>query len=381
MSPLPRVLLVWDRIGDYHAARFLELEKYLGRGRVTLADLGASDKLYGWKNPLDGHPAYVCLSRKPVEESDTWNRFRAFVRLAETHQADVLGIAGYGRAEYNLMLLYARLRGKKVVLFAESWYGENRWLNRLKGLWLRFTCHAFMVSGQRAKHHFEDRLHLKGMPSGIGYSAVDNAHFASAGLSKANPELLCVARFSPEKNLERLVRCFSASDLNGKWTLRLVGGGPLAGQLEKQAAGNPSIVFSPWTAYDRLPALFSGAGFFILPSLFEPWGLVVNEAMSAGLPVALSTACGCLPELMGDENGFSFNPESDEALLDVLNRIARLSTAEIQAMGRGSLNRVGPFSSARWAVRFSALAGLSPDGVREASAGESGSGSLPESAG
>ncbi len=48
---------------------------------------------------------------------------------------------------------------------------------------------------------------------------------------------------------------------------------------------------------------------FVLPSYSEPWGLVVNEAMAAGMPVIVSEKCGSAPDLVIDgENGFTFNP-------------------------------------------------------------------------
>ncbi len=54
---------------------------------------------------------------------------------------------------------------------------------------------------------------------------------------------------------------------------------------------------------------------FILPSLSEPWGLVVNEAMLCRLPVVVSTKCGCQPELVEEGiNGYSFEPNNEQRL-------------------------------------------------------------------
>ena len=58
---------------------------------------------------------------------------------------------------------------------------------------------------------------------------------------------------------------------------------------------------------------------FILPSMSEPWGLVVNEALLCGLPVIVSNKCGSAPELVKDgKNGFTFNPESRSELEDLM---------------------------------------------------------------
>ena len=103
-APSGNILLVWDRIGDYHAARFQALEDLAGQGSVFISDLGAADQLYQWKNPLHQHPAYLPLSSKPVEKEDYKNRLRNFKKLIESQNIQTVGIAGYGRAEYRFML-------------------------------------------------------------------------------------------------------------------------------------------------------------------------------------------------------------------------------------------------------------------------------------
>ena len=60
----------------------------------------------------------------------------------------------------------------------------------------------------------------------------------------------------------------------------------------------------------QLPSAYCAADLFVLPSLFEPFGLVVNEAMLCGLPVAVSDRVGARFDLVRpDENGYVFPPE------------------------------------------------------------------------
>jgi 1,2-diacylglycerol 3-alpha-glucosyltransferase len=350
------VLLVWDRIGDYHAARFLALENQLPEGTVFISDLGGSDGMYQWKNPLSAHPNYQALSEVSLQEKDLWGRFRSFRKLVSEKKITVAGIAGYGRLEYNLFLLWCRWKGIRVVLFAESWYGKNPLVNFLKGIYLSKVCSAFLVSGKRAADHFISTLGIKNHPIEIGYSVVDNRHFASGKAEKEKPELLCVARFSPEKNLLNLISAFRSASGLENWTLRLVGGGPQKKELEDAAENDTRIRLSDWLSYDRLPDLYSTASFFILPSRFEPWGLVVNEAMSAGLPIALSHECGCEPELLEETNGYSFESDNPESIKTVLEKIGKTTESERTLMGNKSREIVSRFSPEIWAERFLRLA-------------------------
>jgi glycosyltransferase involved in cell wall biosynthesis len=64
----------------------------------------------------------------------------------------------------------------------------------------------------------------------------------------------------------------------------------------------------------------------VLPSRQEPWGLVVNEALSYGCPVVVSDACGCVPELVRDGvTGFVFPTGDVEALSAAMHRAIALN--------------------------------------------------------
>jgi len=354
-SALGNILLLWDRAGDYHVARFRALQSAFEGGKVYLADLGAADGLYQWKSEVD--PGQYCrLSEKPVEKSDLRRRLLRFQKLLKRADIQYIGIPGYGRLEYILMLIYATIAGKRMVMFAESWYGNSPVLNGLKGLFLSLTCNGLLVSGQRAKNHFSQKLGLSNMPVEIGYSVVENAHFESVAEIDREPVLLCVARFAPEKNLMLLVEAFLESKLSKTWKLVLVGGGPLAQELEGMVANRTEIVLHNWLSYEALPFLYAQARFFVLPSLFEPWGLVVNEAMAAGLPVLVSEECGCRPDLVDTSNGLVFNANDKDGLVIELNRIESMSPARLTAMGEASRTKIAAFTPQLWARRFLKLA-------------------------
>lgn len=355
-APAGNILLVWDRLGDYHSARFEALRNLLPDGTVFISDLGESDGLYKWKNPLADDPSYLPLSHKPVEQPDTWTRFRAFQTRVINHNIKVAGIAGYGRPEYNLILVWCKLKGIKVVLFAESWYGENPVFNLLKGRYLSALCDGFLVSGEKAKNHFRNKLGIVERPIEIGYSVVNNDHFASGKKTTRQNLILCVARFSPEKNLARLIQSFQKANLSEDWVLKLVGGGPQKEELQKLASGSDNILFSDWLSYNELPDLYASASFFILPSVFEPWGLVVNEAMSAGLPIALSKQCGCEPDLCSTTNGFSFDANEENSIVETFRKIGQTTNEKRQEMGEESKRKIELFSPHTWAIHFLQLA-------------------------
>nr|WP_272506049.1 glycosyltransferase [Salinibacter ruber] len=182
------------------------------------------------------------------------------------------------------------------------------------------------------------------MPPGrtfTGYNVVDNSHFAEGARSaRADAEalrreyelparyFLAVGRFIPKKNLDGLLRAYSRyrDRADDPWALVVLGNGPLDDDVRRwrRELDLDEHVFLPgFKQYDELPVYYGLADAFVHASRREQWGLVVNEAMAAGLPVVVSDRCGCAPDLVEEgRNGFSFSPSDDDALTDALVRIA-----------------------------------------------------------
>jgi glycosyltransferase involved in cell wall biosynthesis len=165
---------------------------------------------------------------------------------------------------------------------------------------------------------------------------------------------LYVGRFAAEKNLFRLLEAFKlyrGSSGDRPWDLVLVGSGPDRQAIDEYIRRNdvPGVVFSGFRQIGELPAFYALAGCLVLPSLSETWGLVVNEAMAAGLPVLVSERCGCVPELVHPGlNGYVFDPLDVEELA----RLMALMTSrqvDLKAMGEESRRIISLYSPESWA--------------------------------
>lgn len=354
------ILLIWDRTGPYHLARAQALRRRLGC-TVIVAELASSDALYRWnpahanadeesRSPDAGSRApypVQSLSPYPVEKGDFSRRLWCFVRLVRAQRIRYVAVAGYAHPTYLGILLICRLLGLRVVLFAESWYARSRLADGAKGGLLRVLCDTVFVSGRRAQAHFQERLKFPADRIESGYSVVHNFHFRPRQTKRRGRDFLCVARFVEEKNLTLLVEAFRSARVPVDRRLVLVGAGPLEAALRRLADGR--VVIRKWVQYGTLPALYAEAEWLVLPSIFEPWGLVVNEAMAAGVPVIASTACGCVPDLLSDQTGLVFDPRSREALAEMLERAAALPDAEWEAISSGAMDRIAPYTPDAWA--------------------------------
>ncbi|MNT32354.1 GDP-mannose-dependent alpha-mannosyltransferase [compost metagenome] len=104
--------------------------------------------------------------------------------------------------------------------------------------------------------------------------------------------------------------------------LVLVGDGVYNNELQELSKGIPEIVFVGKKFSDDLLIEYKKADILILPSCSETWGLVVNEALCAGLPVLCSSAVGCIDDLViRPDAGWIFNTEDEIDLVEKLNHI------------------------------------------------------------
>jgi glycosyltransferase involved in cell wall biosynthesis len=111
--------------------------------------------------------------------------------------------------------------------------------------------------------------------------------------------------------------------------LNIAGSGVLADELKRRAGElglESAVMFLGTKSPDDIGRLLMESDVMVLPSHTEPWGLVVNEALSYGCPVVVSHICGCVPELVRDGvTGYSFPAGDVRALCAAMTAAARLS--------------------------------------------------------
>src|SRR2546430_2553800 len=101
---------------------------------------------------------------------------------------------------------------------------------------------------------------------------------------------------------------------------RLGGPGPDEGRLRGMAGS--TVTFRGHVERDALPALYADADVLVMPSRSEPWGMALNEAALAGLPLVSTTSAGAAWDLIDHGvNGFRVRPDDPAALRAALQRL------------------------------------------------------------
>jgi len=151
--------------------------------------------------------------------------------------------------------------------------------------------------------------------------------------------ILFVGRLIKVKGLFTLLRGFNEVKKKfGNVSLLIAGDGVLRGELERfvEEKDIEDVHFAGFISPEELPQYYAISDIFVLPSIYEPWGVVVNEAMASGLPVILSDRVGSRGDLLKEgENGFSYPSKDYKKLADCILKMLS-NPDESEKMGQKS---------------------------------------------
>jgi glycosyltransferase involved in cell wall biosynthesis len=182
-----------------------------------------------------------------------------------------------------------------------------------------------------------------------GYNCIDNQLFKFKNKKEMNyMVIICVARLVPIKNLNNLLKAWKLVEAKRtNYKLVIIGDGPEFDNLNKLKLnlGLETVVFLGAIPNTDIPTYFFNANAFILPSLSESWGLVVNEALAAGLPVLLSDRINASISLLKEGiNGYGFNPLSISNMTDKILEYINLDIETKREMSVNSLSIISTMS-------------------------------------
>ena len=257
---------------------------------------------------------------------------------------DAVWLHGYAYFAFVLALVAAKSKGLPVFMRSETHLGLER---RPWKRWLRDTLlsklyrylDGFLAIGTANRRYYESLGIEASRIFHVPY-AVDNARFEAAaadgraqrldtrrrlGLRDESAVVLFASKFMPRKHPDDVIRAVASLQLGGlDVSLLLVGTGEMESELRElvHKLRVRNVCFSGFVNQRDLPAVYAACDVFVLPSTDEPWGLVVNEVMCAGLPVVVSAEVGCAEDLVLDgRNGRQFDARNVPALADALRSV------------------------------------------------------------
>jgi len=360
--------IVWAQFGPYHFARASALGKLAAPTKLAAIEIGNETRHYEWHRANAPMSLLTLCAGSATEDLPF---FRIFIRARKVLSGlgvSVCFLPSYAPKQSTAVLLAAKSIRLRTVMMNESHAGTAR-ATGVAGAVKRQLVRLFdaAIVGGRPQRRYFARLGIPEDKIFTGYDAVDNDHFSQrAEAVRAQqstirsqyglPEhyFLSLGRFVQKKNLSMLIRAFRLfleASTPKQTHLVLVGSGREKSELKslcreyglvvydkedvtgkifqienrtsKITNGISGVHFYGFRQIDDNPVFYALADAFILTSLWEEWGLVVNEAMASSLPVVVSRTAGCVEDLL--EPGIS----KDLLSPDVYQRVKDLGLCEL----------------------------------------------------
>jgi glycosyltransferase involved in cell wall biosynthesis len=269
-------------------------------------------------------------------------------------QAVIVG--GWDQIAYHEARALCAVLDARILYWVESNDRDRRddgpWLRRAKGRLLRGVDGVIVPGSASAAY-----VKALGADSGrvwFAPNAVDNDLFEQAAPDRATrtrpPRFLFVGRLESAKGVAALLDAWQRVDTEA--TLTLIGTGSLDAAVRRrlERSGLSRVELVEHLARDDLAVAYGDADVFVFPSVSDPWGLVLNEAMASGLPVIAASAAGAVDDLVIDGvNGIVVPPYDPGPLAAAIEALAVDRDRRLE-MGARSRERIGRFRPHDWAA-------------------------------
>ena len=270
---------------------------------------------------------------------------------------DITVVSGWMDKGYLKVVKKWRQKGGIVVACLDGqWHGSLRqWFAKFLGFihyFSRYFSHAWVAGSYQ--YEYARILGFQKHQIIFDFYSADIEVFRKSYLSSVKERnknyphvFLFVGRLEEVKGIRTLIETWKSLGSDRlDWELRIIG----SGTLEHCFDGVEGVVVKPFMSAENLMLEAQQSGCFILPSLFEPWGVVAHEFCAAGLPLILSSAVGASNSfLINGFNGYQSKKGDNLSLMSAMVRIINKADEDLALMGSRSFDlalKITPNTSA-----------------------------------
>jgi len=276
-----------------------------------------------------------------------WSRGWELVREIKASNPSALMIYGYGNISHFIVLEWCKFAGIPCLMWGDSNIkGDNNvglkaWIKKIVVTRAVSRCAALLPCGSLGAQYFQrygarpEQIFY--VPNEPDYSIIEQVCQSVVAqvttefrLSPNRRRLIYSGRLVTVKRVDLLIDAFvRVADQRQDWDLLIAGSGPLETALKSRVPERlkDRVI---WTGFvsssEKMAALYNLSDVLVLPSDYEPWALVINEAACAGLAIVSSDVVGAAAELVRDGiNGRLFKSSDLKSLIDALLDVSEIS--------------------------------------------------------
>jgi glycosyltransferase involved in cell wall biosynthesis len=278
------------------------------------------------------------------------------ISISNNFNPNMLYISGWNDKRYLAVAKHLKKIGIPTITGL-----DNQWLGSLKqhlASWLSlfmikpYFSHVWVAG--IPQYYFAKKLGFKKTNIVRGLYCADDNLFKTIHQNKRNNQFLFIGRMVENKGLRQLFKVLNEliKEKALNFNIHFVGNGP----LENQIPSHDFIKHTPFVNPKDLPCLMVNAGYFLLPSLYEAWGVVVHEAALAGMPIITTHQTGAASDfVIHNYNGFLYNALDTKALKNLLITCSNQSDAAYLKMAQRSKQLAKKINLPEWSAKINTL--------------------------
>jgi glycosyltransferase involved in cell wall biosynthesis len=335
---------------------YTELASYFLAGVKELTKKGHSVHIVRWPVNKEAPFQFEFPEGVTIYERNDYNN-KQLVDLTRKIKPDIIISSGW--VDKGYLKVCRQFKGKipTVMSMDNQWHGhaKQHLMRLLAPFYLhRSYSHAWVPGAPQKKYAL--LLGFKEFNIQTGFYSADVSLFSSEADTRIKAEayphrIIFVGRYIQAKGLDLLFNAWTelCDEHSHDWELWCAG----AGELYDQRIIHPKIKHLGFLQPSELKEQLRHAGVFVLPSRFEPWGVVVHEMAAAGFPMVLSDAIGSASQfLISGTNGYTFNNKDVAGLKSALLSIIGLPDDELKRMAAASHQLGVGYNPEMWAEKI-----------------------------
>jgi len=282
------------------------------------------------------------------------------IKLVNDFNPNAVLCSGWADKTYLRIVGGLPQKTKRVICLDNQWKASLKQyiLVLIAPFWLLKIFKYAWVPGEPQKQ-YAMKLGFKATNVFTGLYPADSEFYGHIGRlklsnKKAYPkQMISIARYIAQKDLPTLWHAFIAAnnDTGNQWTLNCFG----FGELFESRIIDPYIHHLGFKQPRELEKYIIDAGVYVLPSIYEPWGVAVHEMALSALPMVLSDKVGAASMFLSNKNGFAFQAADVKALEKVLYKFMQMDDEQLWTMAEASYNSGLTLTSNDWSLTLKTI--------------------------
>lgn len=255
---------------------------------------------------------FILLNNTYLESTNSFVTTIKWIKHVFIYKPDLINLTGYSEPGSIVILILCKIFKIKTIITNESVFdkqsesfGSLFWVKKFyKIILFNLTDYFFSYGINSNDFLFRHKVNKRKILSFLNSFDSERLKIYPINNYDNDPYFLFVGRIAFEKNIDYLIQlAIKLKNINSDIRIKIIGTGPDYEGLKLKISdlGLNNVLLIGSIKWDNLVDYYTNSLGLILPSFFEPWGMVANEAFFYNVPVICSKYCGCAGDLVINE--------------------------------------------------------------------------------